>query len=52
MSKIKVVKQLVQHLWLRKKWWLYPVLLVLLILGLFLLLAQTSALSPFLYTFF
>jgi hypothetical protein len=34
----------------RKKYWLFPIILVLLLLGVFMLLAQSSALAPFIYT--
>jgi len=36
----------------RKKWWLTPVIIVLLLLGLVLVLAQGSALAPFIYAIF
>ena len=36
----------------RKKWWLAPILLVLLIFGGLLILAQGSAVAPFIYTVF
>lgn len=36
----------------RKKWWLAPILLVLLIFGGLLILAQASAVAPFIYTVF
>jgi hypothetical protein len=36
----------------RKKWWLLPILLVLLLVGLLLVFAQGSALAPFIYTIF
>ncbi|MFN7939179.1 MAG: DUF5989 family protein [Bryobacteraceae bacterium] len=36
----------------RKKYWLIPILLVMLILGALLLFAQSSALAPFIYTIF
>lgn len=36
----------------RKKFWLIPILLVMLILGTLLLFAQSSALAPFIYTIF
>ncbi len=36
----------------RKKFWLIPILLVMLILGALLLFAQSSALAPFIYTIF
>ncbi len=47
---------LVRELWafmrVRKKWWLLPMLLVMLIVGGLLVLAQGSALAPFIYTIF
>lgn len=36
----------------RKKYWLIPILLVMLILGALLIFAQSSALAPFIYTIF
>ena len=36
----------------RKKWWLAPLLMVLLFVGTLLILAQGSALAPFIYTLF
>ena len=36
----------------RKKFWLLPMLIMLLILGALLILAQTSAIAPFIYTLF
>ena len=36
----------------RKKWWLTPVVLFLLLLSLILVFAQGSALAPFIYSIF
>jgi hypothetical protein len=36
----------------RKKFWLFPVIMMLLALGALLLLAQSSAIAPFIYTLF
>ena len=36
----------------RKKLWLLPIILVLLVLGGLLILAQGSAIAPFIYTLF
>lgn len=36
----------------RKKWWLLPVVLVMVIVGGLLVFAQGSALAPFIYTIF
>ena len=47
---------LVGELWAfmgaRKKWWLLPVVLLMLIVGSLLVFAQGSALAPFIYTIF
>ncbi|MEE9327068.1 MAG: DUF5989 family protein [Cocleimonas sp.] len=36
----------------RKKFWLAPIILIMLILGSLLVLAQGSAIAPFIYTLF
>lgn len=36
----------------RKKFWLLPVILILLLLGVLLVLAQGSVIAPFIYTLF
>jgi hypothetical protein len=47
---------LLKDLWLfmveRKKWWLLPIALVLVLLGGLVVLGQGSALSPFIYSVF
>ncbi|HZB25081.1 MAG TPA: DUF5989 family protein [Vicinamibacterales bacterium] len=47
---------LVSEMWAfmreRKKWWLLPVIVMLLIVGSLLVFAQGSALAPFIYTIF
>lgn len=36
----------------RKKWWLLPVIIVMLVFGSLMIFAQGSALAPFIYTIF
>jgi len=36
----------------RKRWWLAPILIFLLLLSLFIVLTESSALLPFIYTLF
>ena len=36
----------------RKKWWLLPVIFVMIVVGSLLIFAQGSALAPFIYTIF
>ncbi len=46
------IAELWAFLRVRKKYWLAPVLVMTLILGGLIVLAQGSALAPFIYTFF
>jgi hypothetical protein len=47
---------LVRELWafmlVRKKWWLLPIIIIMLLVGTLLAFAQASALAPFIYTIF
>lgn len=36
----------------RKKWWLAPIIIVMVLVGALLVFAQGSALAPFIYTIF
>jgi len=36
----------------RKKWWLFPVIFILLLLGIFIVLGGASAVAPFIYSLF
>lgn len=46
------LKQFWQFLKVRKKWWLGPIIGMLLLLGMLLVFTQGSALAPFIYTLF
>lgn len=46
------VKQFWQFLKVRKKWWLAPIIGLLLLLGILLMTAGNSAVAPFIYTLF
>jgi hypothetical protein len=46
------VVELWKFLRVRKKFWLLPIIVVMLLLGGLLVLAQGSALAPFIYTLF
>lgn len=50
------MSSMVGELWafmrVRKKWWLLPIVIVMMLIGALLVLAQGSALAPFIYTIF
>lgn len=52
MSRLEVVKDFWDFLKVRKKWWLAPIMIVLLLLGLLIVFTESSALAPFIYTLF
>ncbi|HTT28246.1 MAG TPA: DUF5989 family protein [Solirubrobacteraceae bacterium] len=52
MSSIALVKEMWAFLRARKKWWLLPIVVVMVLVGGLLVFAQGSALAPFIYTIF
>jgi len=52
MSKLRIIKEFCIFLMERKKWWLAPIFIVLLLLGILIVFTETSALAPFIYTLF
>jgi hypothetical protein len=49
---MSLLKELWAFMKVRKKWWLLPLIAVLLLVGSLLVFAQGSALAPFIYTIF
>ena len=52
MSKLALVRQLGGYLWTHKRWWLVPLVTVLVLIGALVLFTEGSALAPFIYTLF
>ena len=52
MSQAGLVRELWAFMRVRKKWWLLPILLVMVLVGSLLVFAQGSALAPFIYAIF
>ena len=49
---IDFLKELWSFMKARKKFWLLPIIIILLLIGMLLVLAQGSAVAPFIYTLF
>jgi hypothetical protein len=47
-----VVGEILTFLWKQGKWWLIPMVIVLLLFGLLMIFASTSGVGPFIYTLF
>lgn len=47
-----LTKNILAFLSVRKKWYLLPLIFVILLFGLVMVFAQTSALAPFIYAIF
>jgi competence protein ComGC len=52
MSKLSTLKEFLGFLHREKKWWLIPMVIILAILAVLIIFAQSSAIAPFLYPFF
>jgi hypothetical protein len=51
-GKLSILAELWSFLRVRKKWWLAPILAILLAVGIILVLTEGSALAPLIYTLF
>ncbi len=47
-----IAAELLHFFWQNKWWWLTPVILVLLLFGILVVFAQSSTITPFIYTLF
>ena len=52
MARSSLIGEFWEFLKVRKKWWLLPIVLMLVVVGGFLIFAQGSVLAPFIYTIF
>lgn len=51
-DRLSIFGELWKFMRIRKKWWLGPIITMLVLLGLLLVFTQGSALAPFIYTLF
>jgi len=49
---IEFLKEFLEFLMIRKKYWLFPILIVLVFFGVLIVLSQGTAVAPFIYTIF
>jgi len=49
---MSIARELWSFMKVRKKWWLLPIILVMILVGGLLVFAQGSVLAPFIYTIF
>jgi hypothetical protein len=52
MAKFNIFREFWDFLRVRKKWWLAPIIIVLALLGALIVLTESTAVAPFIYTLF
>ena len=52
MVKLGIFGELLSFLWRRKRWWLIPVVVILVIFGIFIIVGGIPGVAPFIYTLF
>ena len=52
MGKLSILKEILFYLKKRKKWWLAPIVIFLMIFGMLIILAEGSVFAPFIYALF
>ena len=51
-NKVSIILEFWDFLKTRMKWWLGPIVLIMLLMGLLIVFTQGSAVAPFIYTLF
>jgi hypothetical protein len=51
-ERLSIIGELWMFMKVRKKWWLGPIVVMLVLLGLLIVLTQGTAVAPFIYTLF
>ncbi len=52
MAKGRIILEFLEFLKHNKKWWLLPIIVMLLLLGILIVFTQGSVVAPFIYTLF
>lgn len=52
MPKLSILKEFWDFLKTRKRYWLAPIIIILVLLGMLIVFAESSAVAPFIYTLF
>ncbi len=52
MGKLEIIKEFWDFIKVRKKWWLAPIIVFLMLLSMLIVFAEGSALAPFIYALF
>lgn len=51
-SKFSIIREFFVFLWRNKLWWMAPMILIFLLLGLLIVFTQSAAVVPFIYALF
>lgn len=52
MAKLSILKEVWEFIKHKKKYWLIPIIVILLLIGILLVVTEGSAIAPFIYTLF
>lgn len=52
LTRLGTIGELLRFMWVRKIWWMIPLILILVLFAGLLIFAQGSAIAPFIYTLF
>ena len=52
LMRLGTIGELLRFMWIRKLWWMIPMVLILVVFAALMIFAQGSAIAPFIYTLF
>ncbi|MGB2887248.1 MAG: DUF5989 family protein [Candidatus Acidiferrales bacterium] len=50
--RLGIASEVLSFFWSNKRWWMVPMVVILFLFGVLFILAQSSAIAPFIYTLF
>lgn len=50
--KLQIIKEVFEFLLEKKKYWVIPIIIILILIGVLVVLSEGSAIAPFIYTLF
>lgn len=52
LHRYSIIRELLSFFWKERLWWMIPMIVILILLGILMIFAQGTAVAPFIYTIF
>jgi uncharacterized membrane protein len=52
LNRASIIRELLSFFWKEKMWWMIPMIIILVLLGVLIIFSQSTPVAPFIYTLF